>query len=49
MGFNKFIGKTCGFLGYALQYACITHCAFEYLGDFVMVSIFRHNEMSKLI
>ncbi|CAG9091517.1 unnamed protein product [Plutella xylostella] len=32
------IGKTCGFLGYAFQYACVTHCTFEYVGDFVMCS-----------
>lgn len=38
MTFLKFVGKTCGFVGYVFQYACITHCTFEYLGDFVMVS-----------
>ncbi|XP_013140626.1 PREDICTED: mitochondrial inner membrane protease subunit 1 [Papilio polytes] len=32
----KILGKTCGFLGYVFQYACVTHCTFEYLGDFVM-------------
>ncbi|XP_026765044.1 mitochondrial inner membrane protease subunit 1 [Galleria mellonella] len=35
---TKFIGKTCGFVGYALQYACITHCTFEYVGDLVVCS-----------
>ncbi|KAI5630756.1 peptidase s24-like domain-containing protein [Phthorimaea operculella] len=38
MGFLKIIGKTCGFVGYVVQYACVTHCAFEYVGDFVMCS-----------
>ncbi|KAJ8727159.1 hypothetical protein PYW08_015556 [Mythimna loreyi] len=38
MAFMRFVGKTCGFLGYALQTACVTHCAFEYVGDFVMCS-----------
>ncbi|XP_013185919.1 mitochondrial inner membrane protease subunit 1 [Amyelois transitella] len=38
MVFVKFIGRTCGFAGYVLQYACVTHCTFEYLGDFVMCS-----------
>lgn len=39
MVFTKVLGKTCGFLGYVLQYACITHCTFEYIGDFVMVGL----------
>ncbi|XP_047989767.1 mitochondrial inner membrane protease subunit 1 [Leguminivora glycinivorella] len=38
MPFFKFIGKTFGFMGYCFQYACITHCTFEYIGDFVMCS-----------
>ncbi|XP_075972198.1 mitochondrial inner membrane protease subunit 1 [Anticarsia gemmatalis] len=38
MAFLKFVGKTCGFVGYVLQTACITHCTFEYVGDFVMCS-----------
>ncbi|XP_049888247.1 mitochondrial inner membrane protease subunit 1 isoform X1 [Pectinophora gossypiella] len=38
MGFIKFVGKTCGFMGYVVQYACVTHCTFEYIGDFVMCS-----------
>ena len=38
MAFLRFVGKTCGFIGYALQTACVTHCTFEYVGDFVMVS-----------
>lgn len=39
MTFIKFIGKTIGVTGYVLQYACLTHCTFEYVGDFVMVII----------
>lgn len=39
MAFMKFFGKTCGFMGYVIQTACITHCTFEYVGDFVMVNI----------
>ncbi|XP_032511958.1 mitochondrial inner membrane protease subunit 1 [Danaus plexippus] len=38
MTFIKFIGKTIGVTGYVLQYACLTHCTFEYVGDFVMCS-----------
>lgn len=38
MGFAKIIGKTCGIVGLVTQYACVTHCAFEYVGDFVMVN-----------
>ncbi|KOB64975.1 putative IMP1 inner mitochondrial membrane peptidase-like protein [Operophtera brumata] len=34
----RFLGKTCGFMGYFVQYACFTHCTFEYIGDFVMCS-----------
>ncbi|KAL0839786.1 hypothetical protein ABMA28_016421 [Loxostege sticticalis] len=38
MPFLRILGKTCGFVGYVIQYACVTHCTFEYLGDFVMCS-----------
>ncbi|XP_050672547.1 mitochondrial inner membrane protease subunit 1 [Leptidea sinapis] len=38
MSFANFMGKSIGFAGYVLQYACVTHCAFEYIGDFVMCS-----------
>ncbi|CAH3991916.1 unnamed protein product [Pieris brassicae] len=38
MGFTSILGKTLGFAGCALQYACFTHCTFEYVGDFVMCS-----------
>lgn len=30
--------KVLGVVGYLIQYGCITHCAFEYIGDFVIVS-----------
>ncbi|XP_030056528.1 mitochondrial inner membrane protease subunit 1 [Microcaecilia unicolor] len=32
------LGKTLGFLGYTVQYGCIAHCAFEYLGEIVVCS-----------
>uniref|UniRef100_A0A8C9FQ04 Mitochondrial inner membrane protease subunit n=1 Tax=Pavo cristatus TaxID=9049 RepID=A0A8C9FQ04_PAVCR len=32
------LGKTFRFLGYAVQYGCIAHCAFEYLGGIVVCS-----------
>ncbi|KAG9475762.1 hypothetical protein GDO78_003923 [Eleutherodactylus coqui] len=35
---RKMIGKTLGFLGYAIQYGCIAHCTFEYLGKIVICS-----------
>ncbi|CAJ0956529.1 unnamed protein product [Ranitomeya imitator] len=35
---RKVIGKTLGFLGYAIQYGCIAHCTFEYLGEIVVCS-----------
>lgn len=34
----KFLSKSVGVFGMALQYGCIAHCTFEYLGDFVVVS-----------
>lgn len=34
----KFLSRAIGFTGYVIQYGCITHCTFEYLGDFVMCS-----------
>lgn len=34
----KFLSKVAGICGYVVQYGCITHCTFEYLGDFVVVS-----------
>ncbi|XP_065095659.1 mitochondrial inner membrane protease subunit 1 [Ochlerotatus camptorhynchus] len=32
----KFLSKVVGVCGYVVQYGCITHCTFEYLGDFVV-------------
>lgn len=49
MIFSKFIGKSVGFLGYALQYACLTHCTFEYVGDFVMVSLSLYAKVNLLL
>lgn len=30
--------KILGTVGYVIQYGCIAHCTFEYVGDFVVVS-----------
>jgi hypothetical protein len=30
--------KVAGVLAYMVQYGCITHCALEYIGDFVIVN-----------
>lgn len=35
------VGKTLGFVGYAVQYGCIAHCAFEYIGEVVVVGIIQ--------
>lgn len=35
----KIISRAAGFVGYVIQYACIAHCTFEYVGDFVIVRI----------
>lgn len=32
------MGKTFRLFGYTVQYGCIAHCAFEYLGGIVVVS-----------
>ncbi|KAL8169791.1 UNVERIFIED_CONTAM: IMP1 inner mitochondrial membrane peptidase-like [Gekko kuhli] len=32
------VGKTFRLLGYTIQYGCIAHCAFEYLGGIVVCS-----------
>lgn len=32
--------KVAGVLAYMVQYGCITHCALEYIGDFVIVNKF---------
>lgn len=39
------LGKTFGFVGYAVQYGCIAHCAFEYIGEFVVVRIISITEL----
>ncbi|TNN55134.1 Mitochondrial inner membrane protease subunit 1 [Liparis tanakae] len=36
--FRSVLGKTLGFVGYTVQYGCIAHCAFEYIGEFVVCS-----------
>ncbi|XP_013857334.1 mitochondrial inner membrane protease subunit 1 isoform X1 [Austrofundulus limnaeus] len=36
--FRRVLGKTLGFVGYTIQYGCIAHCAFEYIGEFVVCS-----------
>ncbi|XP_018523535.1 mitochondrial inner membrane protease subunit 1 isoform X2 [Lates calcarifer] len=36
--FRRVLGKTLGFVGYTVQYGCIAHCAFEYIGEFVVCS-----------
>lgn len=33
----KFLSKSAGIAGYVIQYGCITHCTFEYIGDLVLV------------
>lgn len=33
------LGKTLGFVGYAVQYGCVAHCAFEYIGEVVVVGV----------
>ncbi|KAG6455013.1 mitochondrial inner membrane protease subunit 1 [Manduca sexta] len=38
MTFARIFSKTLGFIGYTFQYACVTHCTFEYVGDFVICS-----------
>ncbi|XP_028258182.1 mitochondrial inner membrane protease subunit 1 isoform X2 [Parambassis ranga] len=36
--FHRVLWKTLGFMGYTIQYGCIAHCAFEYIGEFVVCS-----------
>ncbi|XP_061882601.1 mitochondrial inner membrane protease subunit 1 isoform X2 [Entelurus aequoreus] len=36
--FRRVLGKTLGFVGYTIQYGCIGHCAFEYIGEIVVCS-----------
>ncbi|EFA02009.1 mitochondrial inner membrane protease subunit 1 [Tribolium castaneum] len=35
---RKLFWKTLGSVGFVIQYACVAHCTFEYLGDFVLCS-----------
>ncbi|XP_062917698.1 mitochondrial inner membrane protease subunit 1 isoform X1 [Mobula hypostoma] len=35
---GRFFGKVLGFTGFTIQYGCIAHCTFEYLGEIVMCS-----------
>lgn len=43
--FRNVLGKTLGFVGYTVQYGCIAHCAFEYIGEFVIVRIIKIAEL----
>ncbi|XP_031702615.1 mitochondrial inner membrane protease subunit 1 isoform X3 [Anarrhichthys ocellatus] len=36
--FRSVLGKTLGFVGYTVQYGCIAHCAFDYIGELVVCS-----------
>ncbi|XP_035992293.1 mitochondrial inner membrane protease subunit 1 isoform X2 [Fundulus heteroclitus] len=36
--FRSMLGKALGLVGYTIQYGCIAHCAFEYIGEFVVCS-----------
>ncbi|XP_052006541.1 mitochondrial inner membrane protease subunit 1-like isoform X1 [Xyrauchen texanus] len=36
--FRGFFAKTLSFVGYTVQYGCIAHCAFEYIGELVSCS-----------
>ncbi|KAL7642507.1 UNVERIFIED_CONTAM: hypothetical protein RMT77_007068 [Armadillidium vulgare] len=33
---KKSLGRILGITGYAIQYGCIAHCTFEFIGDFVV-------------
>ncbi|RZC33990.1 mitochondrial inner membrane protease subunit 1 [Asbolus verrucosus] len=33
---KKILLKVFGSVGYVVQYACLAHCTFEYIGDFVL-------------
>lgn len=35
----KFTVKTAAFVGCVIKYGCYAHCTFEYVGDFVVVSL----------
>ncbi|XP_056463643.1 mitochondrial inner membrane protease subunit 1 [Gadus chalcogrammus] len=36
--FRGVLGKTLGLVGLTVQYGCIAHCAFEYIGELVVCS-----------
>ncbi|KAJ3594047.1 hypothetical protein NHX12_006379 [Muraenolepis orangiensis] len=36
---GRMLGKSLGLVGYMVQYGCIAHCAFEYLGELVVVPL----------
>ncbi|KAL4641993.1 mitochondrial inner membrane protease subunit 1-like [Arapaima gigas] len=36
--FRRVLVKTLGFVGFTIQYGCIAHCTFEYIGEFVLCS-----------
>ena len=38
--FRRSLRWTLDFVRYTIQYGCIGHCAFEYIGEFVVVSIY---------
>lgn len=40
---QRLISKVLGFVGYTVQYGCIAHCMFQYIGEFVMVSSLNEN------
>lgn len=40
--FNKYALKAVGAVATILQYGCVTHCALEYIGDFVVVRLFMY-------
>ncbi|XP_064432784.1 mitochondrial inner membrane protease subunit 1 isoform X3 [Mirounga angustirostris] len=42
------LGKTFRLVGYTIQYGCIAHCAFEYVGGVVMKMKLQPHQMSKL-
>ncbi|XP_060797818.1 mitochondrial inner membrane protease subunit 1 isoform X1 [Neoarius graeffei] len=35
---HRLFSKVLGFFGYTVQYGCIAHCTFEYIGEFVVCS-----------
>lgn len=47
--FRRVLGNTLGFVGYTVQYGCIAHCAFEYIGEFVVVGIINVTELMRFL